>query len=65
MLVLGRRIGESIVVGDNVVVRIMDIVGNQIRIGIDAPADVPIHREEIFKRLMEEDGKLISFGKKI
>lgn len=54
MLILTRRIGERIRIGDAVAVTVMDIKGAQVRIGIEAPKDVPVHREEIFKRLREE-----------
>lgn len=47
MLVLSRRKGESIVIGDNIVVTIVDVRGDKIRIGIEAPPTVPVHREEI------------------
>ncbi len=47
MLVLSRKLGEKIVIGDNVVITIVKIDRNQIRIGIDAPQDVPVYREEI------------------
>ncbi len=55
MLVLSRRIGESIVIGNEVVVRVIDVRGDQVRLGIDAPRDVQIHREEVFLELQEEN----------
>lgn len=55
MLVLSRRIGESIVIGNEVVVRVIDVRGDQVRLGIDAPRDVQIHREEIFLELQAEN----------
>ena len=55
MLVLSRRIGESIVIGNEVVVRVIDVRGDQVRIGIDAPRDVQIHREEVFLELQREN----------
>jgi len=48
MLVLSRKLGEKIVIGDNIVVTIVKIDRNQIRIGIEAPSEVPVYREEIF-----------------
>ncbi|MDP7020417.1 MAG: carbon storage regulator CsrA [Pirellulaceae bacterium] len=53
MLVLSRKKGESIVIGDNVVVTIIDIRGDKIRIGIEAPMDVPVHRLEVYQALQE------------
>lgn len=55
MLVLSRRIGESIVIGNEVVVRVIDVRGDQVRLGIDAPRDVQIHREEVFLELQKEN----------
>jgi carbon storage regulator len=49
MLVLTRRIGESLVIGDDVVVRVLDIKGDVVRIGVDAPRHVQVHREEVYE----------------
>ena len=58
MLILTRRIGESLVINDNIVVTVLGIRGNQIRIGIKAPKDVPVHREEIQERIAQaKNGK--------
>lgn len=54
MLVLTRRIGEAIRVGKDVVVTIMGLKGNQVRLGIDAPKEVTVHREEIYERIKAE-----------
>jgi len=54
MLILTRRIGEKLVIDENVIVTILAAKGSQIRIGIEAPRDVPIHREEIFQRILDE-----------
>ncbi len=51
MLVLSRKPGEKIVIGDNIVVTVVEIKGGKIRLGIDAPSDVPVHREEIHQLL--------------
>ena len=55
MLVLARREGESIKIGDNVVIKVTRIAGNQVKIGIDAPKSVNIMREELIKKLIAED----------
>jgi len=54
MLILTRRVGETIMVGDNVTVTVLDVKGNQVRIGINAPKDVAVHREEIYDRIQRE-----------
>lgn len=51
MLILSRRSSESIIVGDNITLTVLNVSGNQVRIGINAPKDVSIHREEIYKRI--------------
>ena len=55
MLVLTRRPGESIVVGDNIVVTVIEIKGGQVRIGIDAPREVDVYREEIYEQVRQEN----------
>ena len=54
MLILTRRIGESIIINGNVTVCILAVRGNQVRLGIKAPADVAVHREEIYRRIKGE-----------
>lgn len=56
MLILTRRVGESIIINDNVTVSILAVKGNQVRLGIKAPADVTVHREEIYRWIKEEGG---------
>lgn len=56
MLILTRRIGESVVIGDKISVTVLGVKGNQVRLGVDAPRDVSVHREEIYAKIHEEDG---------
>lgn len=55
MLVLTRRIGESIVIGDEIVVTVLDVRSDQVRLGIDAPRSVQVHREEVFRQVASEN----------
>ena len=54
MLVFTRRTGEKFRIGDDKIISVLDVNGEQVRIGIDAPKDVPVHREEIYKRIQDE-----------
>ena len=54
MLILTRRVGETLMIGDSVTVTILGVKGNQVRVGITAPKDVAVHREEIFQRIGRE-----------
>jgi carbon storage regulator len=59
MLILTRRVGETVMIGDEVTVTVLGVKGNQVRIGVNAPKDVAVHREEIYDRIKrEEDGDL-------
>ena len=60
MLVLTRRLGEKLIIGGNVTVTILGVKGNQIRIGIDAPRDISVNREEIHQRILKEREELNS-----
>jgi carbon storage regulator len=54
MLILTRRVGESLMIGEEITVTVLGVKGNQVRIGIDAPKDVAVHREEIFQRIKND-----------
>ncbi|HIH2763288.1 MAG TPA: carbon storage regulator CsrA [Candidatus Azoamicus sp.] len=57
MLILTRKIGESLMIGDNVIVTVLGVKGTQVRIGVNAPKEVIVHREEIYKKLKIEKDK--------
>ncbi|WP_238787580.1 carbon storage regulator CsrA [Thiospirillum jenense] len=54
MLILTRRVGETLMIGDDVTVTVLGVKGNQVRIGVNAPRDVAVHREEIYERIKRE-----------
>ena len=54
MLILTRRYGESVMLGDDISIKILGIKGNQVRVGIDAPRDLAVHRDEIYARIQRE-----------
>ena len=54
MLILTRRLGETLVIGDDITITVLGVKGNQVRIGVDAPLDLPVHRKEVYERIHRE-----------
>lgn len=57
MLILARKIGEAIAIGDDIKIRVLEVKGAQVKLGVDAPEDITVHREEIYLRILEENKK--------
>lgn len=62
MLILTRKVGERLMIGDDIAVTVLSVKGNQVRVGVQAPADIAVHREEIYNRIQNElnDQKVVS-----
>jgi carbon storage regulator len=57
MLILTRRVGETLMVGDDITITVLGVKGNQVRIGVNAPKNVAVHREEIYERIKDEQNQ--------
>jgi carbon storage regulator len=57
MLILTRKVGEAIAISEHITVRLLEIKGGQVKLGVEAPAHITVHREEVFARIMEENRK--------
>lgn len=62
MLILTRRVGEVVMIGNHTTVTVLDVKGNQTRLGVDAPREIQVHRQEVYERIKNEAGGNISLG---
>jgi carbon storage regulator len=62
MLILTRRVGEAVKIGEDVTITVLGVKGNQVRLGVHAPRDVAVHREEIYERIKNEKAGLLANG---
>jgi carbon storage regulator len=64
MLVLSRQRDESIIIGDNIVVTVVDVRGDKVRLGIDAPTEIPVHRQEVYEAIQRENRRASQLQRK-
>lgn len=57
MLVLSRKLDESIMIGDNIIITVVDVIGDKVRLGIEAPKDIPVHRQEVYEAIKRDKQK--------
>lgn len=62
MLVLSRQRDESIIIGDNIVITVVDIRGDKVRLGINAPTEIPVHRQEVYEAIQRENQRALGTG---
>ena len=62
MLVLSRQRDESIIIGDNIVITVVDIRGDKVRLGIQAPSEIPVHRQEVYEAIQRENMRAVEPG---
>ena len=62
MLILTRKLGETIAIGDTIKVQVIEIKGRQVRLGIDAPGDTTVHREEVYQRILDQNRQAAEFS---
>jgi carbon storage regulator len=65
MLVLSRQRDESIIIGDNIIITIVDIRGDKVRLGIEAPTEIPVHRQEVYEAIQRENAKAQEDGRPV
>ncbi len=65
MLILTRKLGEQIAIGDNIKITLLEIKGRQVKIGVEAPAEIPVHRGEVYRMIQEENLQAAAFANEL